>query len=288
MKDIIANYSHLLPQKWPDLLSGILVSAIVILLFFLLRLVLLRIALRGVREDANRLVWRRISGYLAFFIGVGFLIPIWFPAIREMAAFLGIFGAGILLAFKEVLLNLAGWVYIVARRPFDPGNRVLISGVIGDVIDIRLMEFSVLEVRSRETGGQSTGRVVHIPNSLVFTQTLANATKAFSFYWNEIQIPLKTGSDWRRAVEIVQAVAARAVESVHESDVRLRHSRQEYAIRYRALTPSVYVEYRDSAIVLSLRYLCEPRQLRQVTDRIWREILSDFENEPGIQLKADD
>ncbi len=285
MKEIVAHLLELLLRYMPDFLSALLISGIVMLLFMLLRFVVLRLALLRIHDASSRLIWKRISGYVTFFTILVFLIPIWFPAIREMAAFLGIFGAGIIICFKEVILNMAGWFYIVIRRPFDPGNRIIVRGHIGDVIDIRLLEFSILEVRSRDKGGQSTGRVIHIPNSTVFQEPLGNSSKAFSFYWNEIDVPLTPGSDWQRAETLLLKIAARVIEGVSEGDSRIRYSRDEYAIRYHALTPSVYVEYRDRSVKLGLRYLCEPRQVRQVSDRIWREILRDFAAEPHIRLK---
>ena len=116
---------------------------------------------------------------------------------------------------------------------------------------------------------------------------LSNSSKEFSFYWNELEVALTVGSDWNRAEEIIKEVADRVIENVSDVDSRIRHSRREYAIRYRALTPSVYVDVRDGAVLLTLRYLCEPKQIRQVSDKIWREILTAFKDESAITLKAE-
>ena len=52
------------------------------------------------------------------------------------------------------------------RRPFKAGDRIEIGPHAGDVIDIRLFRFSLLEIRNWVDADQSTGRIVHIPNGM--------------------------------------------------------------------------------------------------------------------------
>ncbi len=249
-----------------------------------LRKLALRLLVDRKESRPSRLRWRKQSAYITVGILLLVLFPVWLPSIRSLLAFIGIFGAGVLLVLKEVILNLAGWFYILVRRPFEEGNRVSITNLIGDVIDIRPLEFSMMEVRAREDGGQSTGRVIHVPNSLVFTQPLANSSKEFLFNWNELRIPLTPKSNWEKAVEIVREVAQAKLEEVAPTDQRIVQSEEEHAIRYRRLTPGIYVEVRDGVLLVTLRHLVEPRSTREITDRLWRAILVRFRTEADIEI----
>lgn len=268
----------------PETLALIIITALTVAFVILVRSFSLRLILRRIGQHGSRIRWRRNSAYLTFFLLVLLLFPLWLPSLRTVAAFLGLFGAGVILVLKEVIVNLAGWFFIVFRRPFEIGNRISVGQQNGDVLDIRIMETSLIEVSPREQGGQSTGRVIHIPNSFFFTQAFANASKEFAFTWNEIKIPLTVDSDWRKAVQLVEKAANEIVESISEKDSRLKHSEHEYAIRFQRITPRVYVDFRDGSIVLTLRHLVEPRTHREVQDSFWRHLLEKLNREKKVHL----
>jgi small-conductance mechanosensitive channel len=97
------------------------------------------------------------------------------------------------------LANLAGWVFIVWRHPFRVGDRVQIGEHAGDVVDLRIFQFSLMEIRNWVEADQSTGKIIHIPNGIIFTSPLANYTHGFNYLWNEIPITITFESDWEKA-----------------------------------------------------------------------------------------
>ena len=76
-----------------------------------------------------------------------------------------------------------------------------------DVIDQRLFRFTLLEIGNWVEADQSTGRVIHVPNSWVFTEDIANYTAGFSYIWNELPVLVTFESDWRRAKRLLQSIA---------------------------------------------------------------------------------
>ena len=73
----------------------------------------------------------------------------------------------------------------------------------GDVIDIRLFQFSINEIGNWVDADQSTGRIIHIPNGIVFTEPQANYTAGFQYIWNEIPVLVTFESDWKKAKQIL-------------------------------------------------------------------------------------
>ncbi|MBI3396351.1 MAG: mechanosensitive ion channel [Spirochaetia bacterium] len=268
----------------PPLIPKLVMTGAILALAGALRMLLIAIVGRVARQQLTKFRWRRKVTYAVVILCVVFLFPIWLPNLQMIAAFLGIFGAGVILVLKDVIINLAGWVYIVVRKPFEIGNRISIVGFSGDVTDIRLIEFTMMEIRPLEEGGMSTGRVLHIPNAAVLTSPLANSSKEFVFNWNEIHVPLDADSNWQKAAGLLEKIAHEKIERIHESDKRMRQSEEEYMIRFRKILPRVFVEFRRGEIMLTLRHLAEPKMNRLVSDVIWREILTQFGREPDIKL----
>ncbi|MEQ9362700.1 MAG: mechanosensitive ion channel [Leptospirales bacterium] len=273
-----------LQDTTPELLSLLLYSLVLVGLIFLVRFLILRLLVRRDSDSTHQKRWRINSLYITVFLAVLIVAPLWLRSLSGVLTILGIFGTGLVIVNKEVILNITGWFYIMTRRPFVMGNRVVIGATIGDVLEIRLLDTTMIEVLPREQGGQSTGRIIHVPNSLVFTHPVANSSKEFSFNWNEITVPLTPNSDWKKAREMLLKIAAESLDEIKTDDQRIQSAEERHDIHYSYLTPSVYVEYKSGAILLHLRHLTEPRQTRIITDLIWREILMRFARTKSIHL----
>ncbi|MCH7585121.1 MAG: mechanosensitive ion channel, partial [Acidobacteria bacterium] len=74
----------------------------------------------------------------------------------------------------------------------------------GDVIDIRAFRFTLFEIAGeRVDAEQPTGRLLHVPNGLVFTEPLANFTEGFQYVWHEIPVLVTFESNWETAQQIL-------------------------------------------------------------------------------------
>ena len=282
MNELLTGILSALSEK--VVFQNVLYTSVLVAVIVLARWIALRFLRRRLKDRVSFRHWKLNTGYLAALVFVMIALPLWLPSLQGIAAIIGIFGAGILIVNKEILMNISGWFYVVVRKPFEVGNRIGIMDLYGDVIDIRLMDFTIIETAHPKLGGQSTGRVVHIPNSALLTQPLSNASKEFAFNWNEIRVPVTLNSDWQRALAIIESIAAEKLERISVDDERLKRSEDLYLIKFNRVRPIVYVEYRGGAILLTIRHLCEPKNRRILTDQIWREILLRFATEKDIHL----
>jgi small-conductance mechanosensitive channel len=214
------------------------------------------------------------------------LVNIWLGGVEGVLAWLGIVSAGVAIALTDVLKNLAGWFYIVSRRPFKVGDRVEIKGVAGDVVDIRAFRFTVLEIGNWVTADQSTGRLVHIPNGQLFSDALANYTEGFPLIWEETGVLVTFESDWELAERLIGEVLATEAPDPKERQMatQIRRAANEYFIRYTHLDPTTYVSVLDSGVMITGRYLVAARERRGVNDRIWRGILHAFAEHETVDL----
>ncbi len=282
MTNLLRQYWQPLDLPFQDSIGRLLMSVILLFLLIFLRRVLIKV-IPDHRKHLSK-EWASNLKTLVLALGILGLIIIWLPHLHNFFTIFSIIGTGLIIVNKEPVLNLTGWVYIMFRRPFDIGNRVMIQDIIGDVIDIRLFEFSMMEVKSREEGGQSTGRVIRIPNSLLFSYPLANASKEFSLYWNEIPVVITKTSNWEKAMEIIYKIAEQSLDERKSADEELKKALNRYSIHFAQTKPKVYVEVRDSSILLTLRHLSRPRKTRDITHVFWTKLLKRFAAESDIEL----
>ena len=275
----------LIPGLDPETQANLVLSVLVLLVVFFARRGVLAVVHRRIDDSELRYRWAKVSGNVAFVIATLFLVQVWFTALRSIGTFLGLLSAGVAIALKDIVSDLAGWVFIAWRRPFEVGDRIQIGGHAGDVVDRSLFQFTIMEIGNWVSADQSTGRLIHIPNAKVFTEPLANYVAGFPYLWNELRVLVTLESDWRNAKELLGELAAdHAVDLSKEAHRPKQKGEQRFLIRYRKLTPVVYVSVEDSGVLLTLRYLCRPRERRGSASELWERVLHAFAEHPAITL----
>lgn len=255
---------------------------------------LLRLALRAVlrhREDVRARFWSQqavqiVTGVLL----VVALVSIWFSNPAQLGSAAALVGAGLAIALQRVVTAIAGYFVILRGRLFNVGDRITLGGVRGDVVALGWIRTTVMEmgeppavqqqadpavwVQSR----QYTGRIVTITNDKVFDTPVYNYTREFPYLWEEMHIPIAYDSDRREAERILLEVAARhATELSQVSKEDLQELQRRYFIKSEDLRPRVYLRLTDNWVELTLRFVCATHGVRELKDRMSREILDGME-----------
>jgi small-conductance mechanosensitive channel len=269
----------------PETQAKLLTSLLTILALYFIRRIILKYVWRHFSDVRGRYQWQKTSGYVAVALGILLVGRIWFEGIQSIATYLGLLSAGLAISLKDLIVNLAGWAFILWRRPFEVGDRIQIGDHAGDVIDLRVFQFTLMEIGNWVDADQSTGRVVHIPNGKVFTEPQSNYNKGFSYIWNEIPVLVTFESDWKRAKVILHKIAMKHAEHLSQTaEEQIRDAARRFMIFYNKLTPTVYTSVKDSGVLLTIRYLCEPRHRRNSVQSIWEDILQEFAACPDIDF----
>lgn len=272
-------------ENSPGITYQVVLSIIVIFLIWLIRLIAIRIINKRLPETRLQYKWRKNLTYVSVFIGFLVVGRIWFEGLQSLATFLGLLSAGLAIALKDPVTDFAGWLFILWRKPFDVGDRIEVGNVKGDVIDMRVFKFTVLEIGNWVQADQSTGRVIHIPNHKVFSDSVANYTSDFEFIWNELEVLVTFESDWKTAKQLLQEIADKHLKDfVERAEQQVRRAKKSYLIHYSYLTPIVYTDVKDSGVCLTIRHLSDPRKRRSVAQAIWEDILQQFNEHKNIEL----
>src|SRR5690554_5905440 len=94
----------------------------VILVLSIIRALLIRLINQRTQDVRLQYQWRKTASYTIVAIGVLLVGRIWIDEFGEIGTFLGLVSAGIAIALKDPLTSIAGWAFIVWRRPFGPGD----------------------------------------------------------------------------------------------------------------------------------------------------------------------
>lgn len=275
VREFLDDKLHIAPQY----VDATAYTLVVLLAVYLLRRLLLFPLSRLFRTPAGRYLFQKIGTAALWIVAIIAIAVSWgMKAGNELFVTLALVFAGAGFALQEPASNLAGWFVILLSKPFELKDRVQIGdGLKGDVIDISVFNFALLEVGNWVDADQSTGRIVHIPNATVFRETIANYTQGFGYIWNEIAVMVTFESNWERAHEILTEIADTGSKDEQEKAAEeVRATSTRFMVYYTRFTPIVWVKVADSGVVLTMRYLCETRRRRSSESEIWRHILLAF------------
>ena len=272
------HISHSLENK-------ILSTLFIIILLFLIQALTLKIAHKKVESHKARYIWQKAFGYITTFIAIILLGNVWINDIKSFQTVVGFFLAGVAIALKDLVTDIAGWVFIIWRRPFYVGDRIEIMGHKGDVTDTRLFQFSLLEIESWVGAEQYTGRIIHIPNGKVFIEPVLNYNRGFNFIWDEIPVLITNESNWKKAKDILQKINEKYTGGTSsEAKKNLLETSKKFLINITSTEPNVYTRIESFGTLLTLRYLCLPNERRNTHELISEAILEEFAKHEDIDF----
>ncbi len=265
--------------------AKIIATIIAFILFFVIKKLILRIVYNTTENVKTRYQWHKITSYISFSLISIIIANIWLEGIESIATYLGLVSAGIAIALKEPLTNLTGWLYIIWRSPFDVGDRIQLGHETGDVIDTNLFNFTLMEIGNWVDADDHTGRLIHVPNGIIFTATLANYGKGFKYIWNEMPVLVTFESDWRKAKNILlKIVHENSIVQTKSAEKKFKEAKKVFMLKKPDLEPTVITKVEDSGVELTLRYLCRPDMRRETEHKIWEDILDEFDKYDNIDF----
>jgi hypothetical protein len=185
-KALLEEYeSHLLPwrtavanqygQAWKKLVVRLLIVALIVGLLFGMGEISRRLTLGRIQDPTRRRVIGMVHRLLTLFaIAVVALFSV-ASDLSSLATYFGLLSAGLLLALQNVILASLGSLVLLGKRGIRVGDRVQVSGITGDVIDMGLLQFQLREFDVDE--GRFTGHVATFSNSLVFVSPATGLLK---------------------------------------------------------------------------------------------------------------
>jgi small-conductance mechanosensitive channel len=244
--------------------------------------------LKNATQDKAELFRRRNGVKTIIFVSAALgIVLLWARLLEHTGTFLGILGAGLAVALREPLLSIAGRIAILAGHMFSVGDRIQIDKLSGDVIDVGFFYTRMMEIGNWIQADQVTGRILQMPNSLIFGTPIFNYTQNFSFIWDEIKLPITYDSNYEKASKILHDAAAEySREFLQGAEQQLDEMRKYFLVPAMDVKPTVFLKVTDNWLELSLRYVTDPKKRRAATNFLFTEIFKRVREEDDIQIAS--
>jgi small-conductance mechanosensitive channel len=212
--------------------------------------------------------WRNFSLLVALVA----LLFVWRAELRAAALSLAALSVALVLAGKELLTSVLGYIHRTTSGSFEFGDVIEINGIKGEVIDQTLLSTTVLEMSEEHL---FSGRVVQFPNSFFVTHAMKNFSHLGAYQLALVTIPLAPGSDVETARHVLNEVAnSVCAEFVAPTQAALRELEGEQFIVMPSAEPRVTMRLGDAGkVTLLLRFPCPTNQRTRTEQELLRRYL---------------
>ena len=264
------------------------VSAIVVALAVILVLseIWRRITFRYIADPRRRrqfLIMRRVV--------IGFLIVIvltlgFVSEFSSLATFAGFITAGIAVGLQTVLLSVAAYFFIVGRYGIRVGDRISVAGITGDVVDIGLVRFYLMELAGTGLDFYPTGRIVVFSNSVLFQAgtPLFKQIPGTEYAWHEVVVMIAPDGNHKTAQQKLTD-AVNVVYSQYRQEIEQQHAAIERHVDIQVAMPrpEARLQFADAGLELLVRYPVEIRKAPDVDEEMTRKVLELIETDPAMK-----
>lgn len=269
-----------------SLLARIITIVVSLVLILVLSEVWRRFTFRYVHDPRRRrqfLLLRRFA--------VGFLIAIvvllgFVSEFSSLATFAGFITAGIAVSLQAVLLSVAAYFMLIGRYGIRVGDRISISGVTGDVVDIGLVRLHVMELAGTGVDLFPTGRIVVFSNSVLFQATtpLYKQIPGTEYAWHEVAVGLVAGGNYKNVQDKLLAAVTKVYDK-YRGEIESQHRDVERRIEIEIAPPSpaAQLQFGDTGLEYVVRYPVEIRRSAQIDDEVTRAILEIIDADAEVK-----
>ncbi|HXR98904.1 MAG TPA: mechanosensitive ion channel domain-containing protein [Terriglobales bacterium] len=212
------------------------------------------------------------------------VLMICFGEPTQLLTIIGLAGAALTVTFQDAILSIAGWFVLMGRAGVHLGDWVEINGVVGEVIEIRLLRTVVLETGNWITAGHPTGRRVFFPNSFALKGSYFNYSTVGQWLWDELQVQLPPGIDAHEAMKKTEAAIAQ--ELGPQSERAQNEWQQLRAQAPFSTAPTVQLRPTGGQFNLVVRYTTPAHQRTEMRERLWGVIAATLESMNATVTKA--
>ncbi len=225
------------------------------------------------KKNKTRFNFRKKVSFVCNIFLIFIIIIIWEDFLLKFITLFSFVTAAIAYSLRDTIINFFAGIYIRLAKPFQVEDRIMICNHIGDVVNISNLSFELLEVNNDTF--QSTGSIVHIPNSKVISEPLINYVKVFKYVWNETEVRISIDSDIKKVKGILYSIVNNndIIKSIPGKMINELNNNSSYRIYYNKLEPIIYTNIKDKYVSMNIRYLVHPKKKRNVINEINNQLL---------------
>lgn len=239
--------------------------------------------IQDIRRRRQLLIVRRI---VVGFLSVIVLLFGFVTQFNSLATFAGFITAGIAVGLQTILLSVAAYFFIIGRYGIKVGDRITISSVTGDVIDVGLVRFYMMELAGSSTELNPTGRVVVFSNAVLFQAgtPLYKQIPGTEYAWHELTIKLADTANYKLICEAVLK-EVHTVYDLHRPAIEAQHKDVENQMQIPINLPAVESRFQFNAGAFQLwaRFPVEIQHAAAMDEQLTEALVDLFAKNPDIK-----
>ena len=239
--------------------------------------------IHDLRRRRQFLLLRRVV--VGFLVGIVLILGV-VSDFTSIATFAGFATAGIVVGLQAVLLSVAAYFFVIGRYGIRVGDRVSVAGVTGDVVDVGLVRFYLMELAGADINLAPTGRIVVFSNAVLFQATtpLFKQIPGTEYTWHEVVLQISPGANFQLVREKLEP-AVNAVYERYREDFESQHRGMETQLEVQLPLPTLQakLQFADTGLELLLRYPAELRKAAAMDDEVTRAVLDVMRDNAEIK-----
>jgi small conductance mechanosensitive channel len=198
LTDSFQQFAEGLVRRLPYVLAALVALGLTALVARVVRRTVERALRRGGAERHVVVVVATLAFYGAVAVGLVVALSLGGVNLGVLVGSLGLATVALGFALQDIVSNFTAGIVLLLEHPFTEGDHIAIAETEGEVEEIQIRA-----TRLRAPDGQ----LVIVPNKLLFTQVVTNATATMR---RRVEVPLEVpyGQDAARARELLVAAAA--------------------------------------------------------------------------------
>ena len=264
------------------LIEGLLWILLVVLAVYLTHRLIDR--LFGTMNAENKRIetLRSVAKFGAELLGAIVALFIVFGMPSQTTTILGLAGAGLTVASKDVIMAFFGWFLLMGRNGIRVGDWVEINGVGGEVIEIGLLKTVLLETGNWTDAGHPTGRRVSFVNSFAIEGHYFNFSTSGQWMWDELQLTLPPDQDPYVVIDQLQKLVVKDTEAnAKKAEQEWQHTTTRYHVKAFSAEPAINVRPSGSGVEVRVRYITRAYERHETRKRLYEAVVAMMRGEPA-------
>lgn len=268
--EILSQITEL--ERYIPLIRTIIIVIVIFLIISFIISLIKKGLLKKVKSKKQRSNVKIFSKILKIILFIGLILiafSSYYQSWTGLAVWAGLFSAALGWALQRPITGIAAWIMVVTKRPFEIGDRILIGNTIGDVSEISLTHIYLKEIGGTIASEESSGRVILIPNSILFEQKIINYTMQDDFILDEVITLVTYESDLEKSKEICLKAGLNFLDPEMKD-------KKEF--------PYIRVFQQDSGIHVKVRYNVRPSKRIETLSNIHNEIITNINKTQDVNI----
>jgi small-conductance mechanosensitive channel len=220
----------------------------------------------------NITIFASILTYAFFIIGIMMVIFSYTGNIFSIGLTAGLLTAALGWALQRPITGIAGWIMVVVAKPFEIGDRIVVGGVKGDVANITLTHIYLKEFGGTIGGEETSGRIIMVPNSVLFEKDLINYTFQDDYILDEVSITVTYETNIEKAKEICIKAAKKITAQIKDT------------VYERYPKPYLRLNFQPSGIDVRIRFHAPADKRLEYNSKLTEEIFKGIVAENSVEF----